>query len=518
MPDFTFDPSKAGKALAFFESDLQFVEGQRAGTPFRLEQWQKKIIGDLFGSLREDGTRRYRTAFIEVPRGNGKSMMMAGLALYLLLRDGEKRPQVYSAGGDRGQARVVFQAAREMVSANRRFEAEAELRQYQIKALTGGWYEALSAEAYTKHGLSAHGIIFDELHVQPTRELWDVLATSTGKRHQPLTIAITTAGHDRSSICWEMHKRAKKAIEDPESDPYFYAAIWDAGATDDWTDEAVWHKANPNLGISVKLEYLREMCQAARGNPEIENTFRNLHLNQWTEQAVRWIPMHAWDECRDEIALDDMRGLPCFAGLDLASTRDVCALSLIFPHDDGTYHVFPHFWVPEDSKGDRGHQDRRQVLNWAAKGVIEKTPGNVCDYFAIAEFVKALPDKFDLRKVVYDPWGPARAWAQIAEREGIDMERVEEFRQSLANFAAPSKEFERLITSGKLRHDGNPVLRWMMSNTAAKRDVNDNIRPDKDASADKIDGVVATIMALGAAMQEPPSYDTTYEAYGNLKM
>src|SRR5690349_12745360 len=189
MSEFTFSPEKAAKALAFFEHDLQFVEGLRAGQPFRLEDWQKKIIGDLFGWLREDGTRRYRTAFIEVPRGNGKSMMMAGLALYLLLRDGEKRPQVYSAGGDRGQARIVFQAAREMLSANPRFQMEAELRQYQIKSLAGGWYEALSAESYTKHGLAAHGIIFDELHVQKKRDLWDVLMTSTGKRHQPLTVA-----------------------------------------------------------------------------------------------------------------------------------------------------------------------------------------------------------------------------------------------------------------------------------------------------------------------------------------
>jgi phage terminase large subunit-like protein len=507
MPDFTFDNSKANKALAFFEKELQFVEGQRAGTPFALEEWQKKIISDLFGWLREDGTRRYRTAFIEVPRGNGKSMMMAGLALYLLLRDGEKRPQVYSAGGDRGQARIVFQAAREMVSANTSFQEEAELRQYQIRANAGGWYEALSAEAYTKHGLSAHGIIFDELHVQPNRNLWDVLLTSTGKRHQPLTVAITTAGHDRSSICWEMHKRAKAALENPEADPYFYAAIWDAEPGDDWTDEDVWRKANPNLGISVKLEYLREMCQAALQNPEIENTFRNLHLNQWTEQAVRWIPMHLWDKCRVEFSIEELKGRTCFAGLDLASTMDVSALALIFPEEDGTYKVVPHFWIPEKSKSDRAHQDRQQVLNWASKGVIEATSGNVQDYYVISDHIENLMVDFDVREFVYDKHGPARVLMQILEKNGVSMERFKEFSQTAMNFAAPSKEFHRLVASGKLHHDGNPVLRWMAGNVAAKRDLNDNVRPDKEASADKIDGIVATIMALGSAMNSPPEYE-----------
>lgn len=507
MPASDHGKPKAAQALRFFRNELKFVEGLKAGQPFLLEKWQEKIIADLFGELREDGTRQYRTAYIEVPRGNGKSMLCAGIALYLLLRDGEKRPQVYSAGGDRKQARIVFNAAREMVAANPAFEAECELRQYEIKAMNGGWYEALSAEAPTKHGFAAHGIIFDELHVQPNRKLWEALTTSTGKRHQPLTVAITTAGHDRSSICWEMHQRAKAAIADPESDPHFYAAIWSADSEEDWTDEEVWRKANPNLGVSVQISYLRDMCRAAKENPEIENTFRNLHLNQWTGQAVRWIPMHLWDKCQREFSESELLGRPCYAALDLASTRDATAAALVFPMESGEYSVLPYFWIPESSQSDRAHQDRRQLLNWAAKGMVRQTPGNVCGYFELAEDLAALRQKFDIQSCAFDPWSPAQAFVQIAcNQSGFDAEWFKEFRQTAGNFAAPSKEFIRLVASEKLHHDGNPVLRWMAENTAARRDSNDNVKPDKENSADKIDGIVATIMALGLAISEPAPY------------
>lgn len=502
MSEYTFSNELASRAERFFEKQLRFVEGSdRAGKPFHLEPWQSRIVRELFGWIRHDGSRRYRTAYIEIPRKNGKSTLCAGLALYLLLCDREARPQVYSAAGDRGQARIVFDAARAMVSANSKLEEVAELRQYQIRGnKNGGWYEALSAEAYTKHGLSAHGIIFDELHVQPNRDLWDVLTTSTGARSQPLTIAITTAGHDRSSICWELHQHAKGVIADPDSDPTFFGVIYGAEPEEDWTDEAVWAKANPNLGISLRLDYLKEACARAMDNPEAENTFRNLHLNQWTQQAVRWIPMHLWDLCRADFTEEDLRGKLCFSGLDLASTRDTNALSLVFPHDDGTYSVLPYFWVPEKSQSERTHQDRRQVLNWASKGVIRKTSGSVTDYEMIADDILELKTRFDIQSLAYDPWGPAAAFIQILQKKGFPFDVLTEFRQSMTNFASPSKEFHRLVSSAKLKHDGNPVLRWMAENVAARRDSNDNIRPDKDASADKIDGIVATIMGLGMAI------------------
>jgi phage terminase large subunit-like protein len=519
--DYRFDEQLASRAVRFFSTQLRYVEGRKAGKPFVLEPWQEKIVRDLFGWVRPDGTRRYRTAYVEIPRKNGKSTFAAGVALYLLLCDKEARPQVYSAGGDRGQARIVFNTARAMVQANKKLEDVAELRQYEIKGIkNGGWYEALSAEAYTKHGLSAHGIVFDELHVQPNRNLWDVLTTSTGARAQPLTIAITTAGFDRSSICWELHQHAKAVIAEPEIDPTFYGCIYGADPEDDWTDEKVWYKANPNLGISLNIEYLQEACARAKENPEAENTFRNLHLNQWTQQAVRWIPMHLWDQCRREFTEDDLRGRECYAAIDLASTRDVNAMAMLFPMGDGTYRVLMKYWVPKESQSDRGHQDRRQVLNWANKGLIATTNGNVTDYETLVSDVMHLASEYDIQDLAFDPWGPATPFVQMLAAAGFPEDKLTKFGQTIANFASPSKEFFRLISSRKLHHNGDPVLRWMAENVAAKRDSNDNIRPDKEASADKIDGIVATIMALGLAITNDgnSAVCNTYDSPGSFAL
>jgi phage terminase large subunit-like protein len=327
-----------------------------------------------------------------------------------------------------------------------------------------------------------------------------VLTTSTGARAQPLTIAITTAGFDRSSICWELHQHAKAVIADPELDPTFYGVIYGAEPEEDWTDPAVWARANPNLGVSLKLEYLEEACQRAKDNPEAENTFRNLHLNQWTQQAVRWVPMHSWDLCRLEFDEESLRGRRCFGGLDLASTQDTNSLSLVFPEEDGSYKTLVYYWVPAESKTDRAHQDRRQVLNWANKGLIKTTSGNVTEYATVAEDICELDRMFDIQMLAYDPHGPARAFVQVLQGIGFPLERLTEFRQTMMNFSPPCKEFQRLIASGRFNHNGDPVLRWMAENVAAARDRNDNIRPDKDKSADKIDGVVACIMALGVAI------------------
>lgn len=502
--DYAFSEKHASRAVRFIETQIRYVEGAKAGQPFILEEWQRKIVRDLFGWLRPDGTRRYRTAYVEVPRKNGKSSLGAALALYLLLCDGENRPQVYSAAGDRNQARVVFDAARDMVDASAPLKAHAELRQYRINGRNnGGWYEACSAEAYSGHGKNPHGIIFDELHVQKTRAFYDSLCSGRGARAQPLVVILTTAGYDRSSICWEVHQRAERAIADPDSDPTFYGVIYGAAADEDWTDEAVWAKANPNLGVSVSLEFLREECAAAKENPAAENTFRNLYLNQWTQQAVRWIPMHVWDKCRRDFTEDDLIGRTCYAGLDMASTRDANAMVLLFPEKDGAYYILPYFWIPGESKSDRAHQDRRQMLNFASQNHIRVTGGNVTDFYLMADEVRELREKFDIRMCAFDHHGPAQAFVQICTREcGFDVDWFKEYSQSKMSFAAPTKIFERLFSSEKLWHNGHPVLRWMAENVAVKPDANDNIRPDKEASADKIDGIVAAIMALGVAIEE----------------
>lgn len=515
MAEFYFSDKAYQRVLRFFETQLRFVEGKRAGQLFQLEQWQKDVLRDLFGWLREDGSRRYRIAYLEIPRKSGKSTLCAGIALYLLLCDGEERPQVYSCAGDRSQASIVFQAAREMIErGTAELQSAAQLRQYKIlNTRKGGWYEATSAEGYSAHGKSPHGIIFDELHTQPNRILWDAMLSGRGARHNPLVVAITTAGYDRSSICWEMHQRALKAMADPDSDPYFYGRIWGAAEDDDWTSEDVWRKANPNLGVSVSIDFLREECEAAKANPAHENVFRNLYLNQWTQQAVRWIPMSDWDACKADFRVDDLIGLPCWAAIDLASTRDVNALSLVFRRDD-EFVVAPFFWIPETPNSARARQDAQTVRNFAQQGHVKTTPGNVTDYGIVCRDVLDICDRYRVQALGYDPWGPGPALMQQLQASGMPVEMQIEFGQGFGSFAAPCKQFERILASRKLRHDGNPVLRWMAQNVSVKTDPAGNLKPDKSTSADKIDGIVATIMAIGLAMREEYHGPSVYENRG----
>jgi phage terminase large subunit-like protein len=500
--EFWFDEKAAARVLRFFRQHVRHVDGRGfAGKPFIPEPWQERILRDVFGWKRTaDDTRRFRTVYLEVPRKNGKTTLAAGLALYLLLCDGEDRPQVYSAAGDRAQARICFESATGMVQKDKRLTDQAKCWKHRITGESlGGFYTAVSSEAYSKHGFNASGIIFDELHVQPDRDLWDVLTTSTGARKQPLTIAITTAGHDRSTICWELHNRSLRSMERPDEDPAFYGVVYGAAPEDDWTDEAIWRKANPNLGVSISLDYLREACDAAQRSPDAENTFRNLHLNQWTEQAVRWLPMHAWDKCAEAFTAEDMEGQTCFGGLDLASTRDTNSFSLVFPQDDETFRVLNWYWAPEDSVTARAEQDRREVLNWGRKKLLTLTEGNVAHFGRIARDIVELCNRFDVRKIAFDGAGPAAALVQQLEELGIDNERLVRFPQTIMQFSGPSKHLETLVCSHRIHHNGDPVLRWMVGNVSIKRDANDNIRPDKDKSSDKIDGVVALIQGLALA-------------------
>jgi phage terminase large subunit-like protein len=292
--------------------------------------------------------------------------------------------------------------------------------------------------------------------------------------------------------------------------------IYGADAGEDWTSEEVWKKANPNLGVSVSLDFLRDECTAARNNPAAENVFRNLYLNQWTEQAVRWIQMHHWDACQTDFDISEFYGEPVWCGLDLASTRDINALSMVFRRD-GDYYVKCRYWMPEEVADIRGKQDRAQAKRWASQGFITQTDGNVTDYGVICAELCEVAEQFDLQCLAYDPWGPARAMAQQLAAAGFPDERLKEFKQMIGNFAAPSKEFDRRIANQTLRHDGDPVLRWMVGNVAKEQDKNNNIRPSKSRSADKIDGVVATIMALGVAMVAG-EVGSVYEKKGSLPL
>lgn len=500
-----YDKAAATMAVAFFEVALVHVKGEWAHQQFRLMPWQRQIVGDLFGWKRRDGTRRYRKAYIEVPRKNGKSTIAAGIALYLLFADGEYGADVYSAAADREQAAIVFETAKQMVELSPLLRPRAELFKRSIFcAETMSSYKVLSADAYTKHGLNPHGIIFDELHAQPSRDLWDVLNTGMGARRQPLMVMITTAGYDRTSICWEQRSYAQGVQEGRINDPSYYTFIAAADEGDDWLDPAVWAKANPNLGVTVKREYLKTEAQRAQQIPAYQNTFRRLHLDQWTQQESRWLDMHAWDACgRDEKgqvrALPDLSGRLCYAGLDLASTTDIAALVLVFPplaEDEPTWWL-PFFWVPEQNLVERARRDRVPYVSWRQQGLVSATPGNVIDYDVILETVKRLGSQYRIGEIAFDRWGATRISTQLTDA-GFTMV---EFGQGYASMSAPTKELLRLVLAGRIGHGGHPVLRWMADNVTVEQDAAGNVKPSKGKSREKIDGIVAGIMALDRALR-----------------
>jgi len=508
--DFYFDKKAAERAVRFFEHYIVHIKGKWAGEPFTLERWQKNdIITPLFGCKRPDGSRQYRTCYIEIPRKNGKSSLCSGIALYLLYADNEPSAEVYSAAADTKQAAIVFNVAKGMAMASKSLMSRGQIYRNSIFIpRTASAYQVLSADAYTKHGLNAHGIIFDELHAQPNRELWDVLATSTGARTQPLTVAITTAGFDRNSICWELHEYARRIKEGVIEDDSFLPVIYAADEGDDWRDPKTWRKANPNIGVSISEDYLKRECAKAENVPAYENTFRRLHLNQWTQQESRWLPMAAWEACGGQVIPEMLKGKPCYAGLDLSSTTDITALVLAFPVD-GAVKLLSYFWIPGDNILERAKRDHVPYDLWVKQGLVYATDGNVIDYSFIVAKIAELRKQYALKEIAFDRWGAAKIVQELTEL-GV---AVVPFGQGFASMAGPSKELLRLVLAGKLEHGGNPVMRWMADNAVVKTDPAGNIKPDKAKSTQRIDGIVAAVMALDRAMRHGAGH-SVYESRG----
>lgn len=492
-----------------FCSLLRHWKGEWGGQRFVPTDAQEHLcIAPLFGWYRDVGgqrRRRFTVGYDEEPRKNGKTFKAAAIALQGLMADGEAGAECYAAASTRDQASILFRDAQNCVRQNADL---AEKLGFFRNSLTcdylSSFLKPVSSEANTLHGHNIHRAVIDEIHAQPNRDLWDVIQTGTGARRNPLVFGITTAGHDRASICWELHEYARSVLEGHHKDDTFFAYITCAELDDDPFDPATWAKANPNLDISIKSDYLAREANKARTSPSYENTFRRLHLNQWTEQAVRWIPMHVWDECTGDVTdreeLERMlAGRECYAGLDLASTRDVNSLVLAFPFDDGSVVLLPFFWAPEEVESARAEQDRRQVKQWMERGLIAETSGNVTDYSQIVTDIIALSLRFEILDIAYDPWN-AEAVVQQLTAAGYSLDRMTKFPQTIGNFAGPTKELERLVIGRKLRHAGNHVLRWMASNVTVRSDPSGNIRPDKAKSSDKIDGIVASIMAIGGVL------------------
>lgn len=501
-PRYYSDPRAETGAVRFFERLLTHPKGPLAGQPFTLQPWQREIIAAIFGQKdRVTGLRRYRRAYLELPRGTGKTSMAAGIALLLLVADNEPGAEIFGAAADRAQAGLAFDIAKAMVEDSPQLKKLIKVYRHSLVVeATRSVYRVLSAEAYSKHGLNPHGIIFDELHAQPNRELFDVLNTAMGKRAQPLMIMITTAGWDRNSICWQQHEYARQVEAGIIDDPSYFPAIYSAPLEADWTNRAAWMMANPNWGVSVQPEFIEQECEVAKSTPAYQNTFRRLYLNQWVTQESRWIDMRAWDACATP--LPDLTGETCYAGLDLASTTDIAACVLAFPPTDAhPLCLLPFFWIPQDRMTDRERRDRAPYATWTQQGHIEATPGNVIDYAFIRHRLNALAQTYDLREIAYDPWNATQLSLELQE-DGIAMV---ELRQGMASLAAPSKELLRGVLAASLWHGGNPVLRWMADNTAAKSDASGNVRPDKAKSTGRIDGIVAAVMAVDRVSRHDPT-------------
>ena len=497
-----YDKSAADYAVAFIEN-LCHTKGTWAGKPFELIDWQEQIIRDLFGTLKPNGYRQFNTAYIEIPKKQGKSELAAAVALLLTCGDGEERAEVYGCAADRQQAAIVFDVAADMVRMCPALSKRVKILASQKRLIytpTNSFYQVLSAEAYSKHGFNIHGVVFDELHTQPNRKLFDVMTKGSGDaRMQPLYFLITTAGTDTHSICYETHQKAKDIIEGRKIDPTFYPVIYGADESDDWTDPKVWKKANPSLDITVGIDKVKAACESAKQNPGEENAFRQLRLNQWVKQAVRWMPMDKWDKCAFSVDDDELEGRVCYGGLDLSSTTDITAFVLVFPplDEDDKYIILPYFWIPEDNLTLRVNRDHVPYDVWERQGYLQTTEGNVVHYGFIEKFIEKLGERFNIREIAFDRWGAVQ---MVQNLEGMGF-TVVPFGQGFKDMSPPTKELMKLVLEQKIAHGGHPVLRWNMDNIYIRTDPAGNIKADKEKSTEKIDGAVATIMALDRAIR-----------------
>lgn len=497
---FEFDEAAAQQPIDFFHECLRFIEGDCAGKPFVLEPWQQAIVANLYGwKSKETGLRRFREVFIYVARKNGKSALLAGMILYEAFCGGEPGAQIYSAAAEKEQAALVYRQCAGMIAQEPELASRCKVFKGQLKVIeipeTNTIFKAINRDAGTKHGFNTQMAAIDELHAHKSRDLTDVLLTSMGARSQPIAVLITTADYMRESICNEKYGYACRVRDGIVNDPAFLPVVYELGPDDDWTDEEQWKKANPNLGVSISLEFLRRECKRAQDEPSYENTFRRLHCNQRTEQAVRWLQMEKWDACGDDYAESDMEGRECWAGLDLASTSDLTAFVMVFPWEE-QWRLLARFWTPAEKVAARRRKGDVSYQRWIAEGWLTLTEGNETDYERVRADINALADRFGIRQIAADRlWQGAQLCQQLAG-DGFD---VLAFGQGFLSMAAPTKQFEVAISMGALRHNRNPLLRWMAGNVSVESDSAGNIKPSRKASTEKIDGIVASIMGLALA-------------------
>jgi phage terminase large subunit-like protein len=506
-----FEPRKVEKVCRFFET-LPHIKGKWATPTIKLEPWQVFILANVYGWLRKsDDARRFRTAYLEVPRKNTKSTILSGASLYAVTLDNEQGAEVYSAATTRDQAKIVFSIAKEMARRSPLLKGRINVGAHNLHVLeTASKLEPLSSDARTLDGLNVHFAAVDELHAHRTREVWDVIETATGSRTQPLVWAITTAGSDRSGICYEQRTYVTKILDGVIEDETYFGIIYTIDDDDDPFDPATWAKANPNLGVSVFEDDLARKARKAREMPAALNNFLTKHLDVWVNSDVAWMDMRLWDKAADpSLTLSDFEGEECYIGIDLASEIDIAAVVLLFKRD-GVYYPFLRSYLPEETAERSGNS---QYSGWARRGRLILTPGSVTDFGYIEDDILDFAERFHVTQCGFDPFQATYLATRLQER-GIPMVKV---GATVLNFSEPMKRVEALVRSGKIKHDADPVLTWMMSNVVAHLDRKDNIYPRKERPENKIDGVVALLIAMNLALQEESS-GSVYTSRGILSL
>ena len=508
---FYFDEAAAEDALQFF-SYLHHSKGEWGGKVFILSPWQQFFVYCLFGWKRKkDDMRRFRTAYLEVARKNGKSTLAAGIGLYMLDGDGEPGAEVYSAATRRDQAKIVHSEATRMVRSSAEIKNFVTVQSNNLHVEdTASKFEPLSADYDSLDGLNVHCALVDEVHAHKSRDLWDILDTATSARRQPLMVGITTAGVNQRGICRELHNHLEKILDKVLTDDAFFGMIFTLDDGDDWEDESNWEKANPNLNVSVKIDDLRIKAARVKSSPSALNAFLRLHLDVWTSAESSWILPEVWNASAGAVDPDALQGRPCYGGLDLSTTTDISALALCFPMEDGSFQNLYEFWIPADNIERRVRRDRVPYDAWVRQGLIHATDGNSIDYDFIEYRILELAAQYKIKELAFDPYNATELTSHMINH-GLEMV---EFRQGFLSMSPPAKRFETLVLSKQYHHGGNPVMNWMMSNVALRLDPAGNIKPDKEKSREKIDGVIAGIMALARAISAEGRKPSVYAKRG----
>ena len=497
-----FDRKAAARAIKFIES-IKHTKGEWAGRRFILEPWQQFVVWNIFGWKLADGTRRFRYVYIEIARKNGKTALSAGIGLYMLFADGESRPEVYSAATVKDQAKICFADAVEIVKATDLKNYITPYRNSIVYELKGGQFKPLSSDYGTHDGLNPSCGIIDEFHAHKDSGMFDVIKSAFGARRQPLMFIITTAGFNKAGACYAYRDNVIKVLRSINQDDTLFGMIYTLDSNEEWDNPKMWIKSNPNLGVSLSVNYLAGEIKDAKNRPEAVRNVMTKNVNLWVDAEKTWILDEVWQKCDGLSRVEDLQSCDCWGGLDLSNVSDITAFVLLF-NENNRFQLLPFFWIPEEKMLEKIRKENINYDHWVRQGFVKVTPGNITDYdFVKADILKIAAD-YNLKSTAYDRWNSSQTIIDLSN-EGLIFNP---FGQGYGSMSAPTKQFEALVLSEQIEHFGNPVLRWMLSSTLVKTDPAGNIKPDKEKSTQKIDGIVASIMALGEWMTDQANDDS----------